>query len=296
MNMRTAPLALLLVATFACGDTATVVQLPPTTAVSGTPGLTPQTGMSPSDKMSVCHTDDFNVWRLLRVSESALTAHLNHGDGLPGDLVPGSNGRQLFDDDCVLVGWEILVSEVASNRIKQISPDGAASLFVEILSPRGIAAEPDGSLIIVDQSGKLWRVAPDGSLADDFFTEPLYGPSGVAIMDDGDLVVTEDHGPYFRLLRVAPDGSEWSVIAEGVKSEDVEVDQDGNLIAAQELGDPSLVKVTPTSGSITTLYADVVSPSISRSIKTAASLSQTMVQAKWSNSLPTAAGQCWPTG
>lgn len=58
---------------------------------------TPQRGL-----VSVCHQSGTNAYRLIQVSSAALQAHIRHGDGQPGDDVPGDPTRR-FDDSCTTV-------------------------------------------------------------------------------------------------------------------------------------------------------------------------------------------------
>lgn len=51
------------------------------------------------DKVDVCHLTNGGNYNLLRVSASALSAHLGHGDGQPGDAVPGLEGF-IFGENC----------------------------------------------------------------------------------------------------------------------------------------------------------------------------------------------------
>jgi len=52
-------------------------------------------------KVNVCHRTGNGTYRLISVSERAVPAHLAHGDGLPGDPVPGMEGK-IFGPDCRL--------------------------------------------------------------------------------------------------------------------------------------------------------------------------------------------------
>jgi hypothetical protein len=47
-------------------------------------------------KVQICHLNGFGTYNLLSVSQSALPAHLAHGDGLPGQIV----GETYFGADC----------------------------------------------------------------------------------------------------------------------------------------------------------------------------------------------------
>jgi len=50
-------------------------------------------------KVNVCHANEAGSFNLINVSESALPAHLAHGDAAPGDAVPGMIGYD-FSSDC----------------------------------------------------------------------------------------------------------------------------------------------------------------------------------------------------
>jgi hypothetical protein len=53
-------------------------------------------------KVDVCHLNSLGWWQVNTVHENAVTPHLNHGDALPGEAVPGM-GMYTFDDNCVPV-------------------------------------------------------------------------------------------------------------------------------------------------------------------------------------------------
>ena len=53
--------------------------------------------------VDVCHVTGNGSFQLLNVNGNALSAHLNHGDGVPDSPVLGSDPPKQFDDACVLV-------------------------------------------------------------------------------------------------------------------------------------------------------------------------------------------------
>ena len=64
---------------------------------------TSETGPSLSvDKAQVCHVDQYGAFRFISIGDPALAAHMAHGDGQPGDVVPGQEGKK-FAADCSLV-------------------------------------------------------------------------------------------------------------------------------------------------------------------------------------------------
>lgn len=53
-----------------------------------------------AQKTDVCHFDaDSGTYHLINVSNNAVEAHVNHGDGFPGGAVPGMDGY-VFGGDC----------------------------------------------------------------------------------------------------------------------------------------------------------------------------------------------------
>ncbi len=57
---------------------------------------------APPSKIDVCHREGNGSYHLINISERALSAHLGHGDGQPGDPVPGMAGK-VFAEDCSVV-------------------------------------------------------------------------------------------------------------------------------------------------------------------------------------------------
>ena len=87
----TPALACLLVA--ACGE--------PTTAPQVSRDGQLVMSLAQASKVDICHLDDDGRFKLTNVSANALSAHLDHGDGLPGESVPG--GGFVFDETCALI-------------------------------------------------------------------------------------------------------------------------------------------------------------------------------------------------
>ena len=57
---------------------------------------------APSAKVDVCHLEGNGSYHLININGNALSAHLNHGDGQPGDPVPGLDGK-VFAEDCSVI-------------------------------------------------------------------------------------------------------------------------------------------------------------------------------------------------
>lgn len=53
----------------------------------------------PAPKVDVCHRKGNGSFHLINVSGNALAAHIDHGDGQPGDAVPGDPSKE-FDGAC----------------------------------------------------------------------------------------------------------------------------------------------------------------------------------------------------
>jgi polyvinyl alcohol dehydrogenase (cytochrome) len=138
--------------------------------------------------MNVCH-DGGAGWQLLPIpaKDKAVTAHLNHGDALPGQPVPGLPAYS-FTVDCVpilgdglwLSGGQNLHNTRSANAEATISPENVADLQVSwVLSTDGdVSATPavDGqSVYFPDWAGNLYKVDRDTgeviwsrSVADDY--------------------------------------------------------------------------------------------------------------------------------
>ena len=52
-------------------------------------------------KGDICHVNGEGEFRLINVSQNALSAHREHGDAAPGELVPGDPSMR-FGGDCSL--------------------------------------------------------------------------------------------------------------------------------------------------------------------------------------------------
>ena len=63
--------------------------------------ILPISVVAKGNKVDICHRNENGEFHLINVAESAVPAHLAHGDGKPGDLVPGMEGFK-FGEDCTL--------------------------------------------------------------------------------------------------------------------------------------------------------------------------------------------------
>lgn len=138
-----------------------------------------------------------------------------------------------------LAPGEILLSDHGLDAILRISADRSTwSIWMpDVDNPAAIVIQTDGSVIFIHSGTTVRRVAPDGTWADLYIGE--LGASGVAVAANGDLIVACDGEPpywpgYPPLLRVKPDGSTQDVSLDWFKSEDIEIDLEGNIIGLHE--------------------------------------------------------------
>ncbi len=54
-----------------------------------------------ADKVNVCHRTGNGSFHMINISRNALPAHLDHGDGVPGEVIEGTHTK--FGTDCTLV-------------------------------------------------------------------------------------------------------------------------------------------------------------------------------------------------
>ncbi|MBC7911874.1 MAG: SMP-30/gluconolactonase/LRE family protein [Pyrinomonadaceae bacterium] len=81
---------------------------------------------------------------------------------------------------------------------------------VRLTNPFGVVIGADATVYVTDgETGKLWRIAPDGSAK--VLTENLDTPSAVALAPDGSLIVAETGAHVIR--RVNPETGQASLVA-----------------------------------------------------------------------------------
>ena len=166
------------------------------------------------------------------------------GFGYPWTLREGPAGRLLVVDEAAGVVDELDPHTGLRTPVVTAlhSPSGLA-----VDRARGIAYVSDtgaGRVLEVELATRMSRVVAGG----------LTGPEGVAIDRDGSLLVVE--GDAGRLVRLAPDGSGRSVVAEGLPtrtrgvglpllhySSDVLVRRDGGIVVSGD-ADGSLIELT----------------------------------------------------
>ncbi len=88
----------------------------------------------------------------------------------------------------------------------------------EYVTPRGVGLAPDHSLYVVDRSGRVQHLDPDGKPIGEW-TLPEYArgfPEDVEVAPWGEVLVVDTH--YYRILRYKPDGTllgSWGSFGDG---------------------------------------------------------------------------------
>ncbi len=131
------------------------------------------------DKVDVCHLSDTGDFILINVNGNALPAHLAHGDGQPGDPVPGVAGKK-FDEACAVVdaGPTVTYGPFAKTSAAGVRFKGQTS-GNEIYLGRDLGAAPPARV----EAGYTWSAGTydvtfrfDASLNKVFTT--IDGPGG----------------------------------------------------------------------------------------------------------------------
>ena len=94
----------------ACNESPTSVPSPASLDIAGAPLL------AKKSRVAVCHRTGQGDYRLIEVSESALPAHLGHGDAQPGSDVPDAAGFE-FDDACAPIVSPVVITITTSQSL-----------------------------------------------------------------------------------------------------------------------------------------------------------------------------------
>jgi gluconolactonase len=131
-----------------------------------------------------------------------------------------------LEGPCFTPDGTLYVSDLAHGRILRAGDDGRLDVHLDYGgAPNGMAALPDGSLLIADYERGLLRLGADGTLttlADRFRHEPFLGLSDIVIARDGAVYVSDQgqsdlRRPVGRVLRWRP-ASGLEVVLEAIAS------------------------------------------------------------------------------
>jgi NHL repeat len=180
-----------------------------------------------------------------------------------------------------------VVSSLSNDEVRRVSPDGTITTFAggalngfsgdggpatsaRLNLPMGVAAQPDGGVLIADSNNhRIRRVSPDGTITTvaGNGTEGFSGDGGPATAAELDLpvavAVTRDGGfliaDYLnnRIRRVSPDGTITTVAGTGAEG----FAGDRGPATAARLGFPNSVPATADGGF---LIADYINDRVRR--------------------------------
>lgn len=156
----------------------------------------PLAAAASAELTAICHArghdDDQNAsdWLLLKISANAVDHHLAHGDGLPGEVVPGTDGQLVFDENCIPQA-SALVHAVAYTDVN--TADGAYDPDVDVLIAKlidGPGAANDGipgagDLVITNQYPKGFAASSFGDFTvTEHVVDTVFGSSQFCIADN----------------------------------------------------------------------------------------------------------------
>ncbi|MGC8887144.1 MAG: cadherin-like domain-containing protein [Verrucomicrobiia bacterium] len=116
---------------------------------------------------------------------------------------------------------DIVIADGNGRRVVLIDPAGAQFVLSEsnlLVNPRGIALEPSGAIVLVDQANGVLRVNPtNGAQTVVSSGGNLAAPVGIAVDNNGMLLVSDaatfGGGPYDSVLRIDPASGAQTVLA-----------------------------------------------------------------------------------
>jgi DNA-binding beta-propeller fold protein YncE len=115
--------------------------------------------------------------------------------------------------------------------------------------PRVVVVAPNNDLIVIDRTGRIQRLAPEGTCRAVWRVPDATNgtPTGATFDRNGDLLVADTH--YSRILRYSTDGTTHTQFGrygdgpgEVIYPQDVAVDRDGNLYVASYGGRDKIIK------------------------------------------------------
>ncbi|UCC30973.1 MAG: 6-bladed beta-propeller [Phycisphaerales bacterium] len=155
-----------------------------------------------------------------------------------------------------LVLLPVVLGLVAGCEPPAITPNGVIGIFGGVglgpgafSYPRAITAEPDGSVFVVDKSGRVQRFGADGTLETYWrMPETAQGkPVGLTVHPDGRIFVADTH--YHRVMVFDRDGNQLGSFGrkgtgdgEFLLPTDVAVDADGFIYVSEYQGNDRISK------------------------------------------------------
>ena len=172
-----------------------------------------------------------------------------------GQLVSGgfTQGDIVFADDIDAMS--------GTDRVRTITPAGTPLAIIDATrtSPRGMAVDPDGNFLLVEQTGggRLVRITPAGVVS--VVATGLGTPYGVAVDKGGQIFVTSSTANDGRLFSISPGGAVVEISSDGSRAYfGVVVDpNDRSIVFAaddtDDVVDDRLIRVSQTGASLGTV-------------------------------------------
>lgn len=159
---------------------------------------------------------------LLYVADSNVVRWFDMESGEPRGSVAVDNAQRFNDievtEDGTIYATQTGTDDSSTWRVYRISPQGAASVFVQGLPlhrPNGVAFDPDGNIVIVNiNSNTVLTFSPEGNLLN---TEHAVdgGNDGLVVLDDGTKYVASVR--LGTVSRISP-GQAAVIVASGIPS------------------------------------------------------------------------------
>lgn len=128
------------------------------------------------------------------------------------------------------------------------SPTDVTTYAEGLGTATGIAFDRDGSLLVGDRCGTLFRVTASRKVLPVLSIAPSVAAFHLCVGPDGAIYVTNpDISTYDAILRVAPGASEPTVFYPGIKRpQGMAFDEEGNLYVAKAMaGDSGIIRISP---------------------------------------------------